>query len=53
MIKTDIVLPVDYKTCDIKKAITERLPVACDEIGEIVILKRTLTSLDGIFHYTA
>ncbi len=42
MIKTDVTVPIGYRTEDIKKAISERLPVSDEEIGEIRILKQSL-----------
>ncbi|MBO5879683.1 MAG: FAD-dependent monooxygenase, partial [Clostridia bacterium] len=42
MIKTDISLPIGYTESDVKRAISEKLPVSADEIKEIRILKRTL-----------
>ena len=43
MIKTDIKAPVGYSSEDIRAAVAERLPVDKSEIGEIEILKQTLS----------
>ena len=52
MIKTDIKLPVGYTAEDIKSAICCRLPVERCEVGDTVILKRSLNISDKAnIHY--
>ena len=46
MIKTDIVLNIDYTSLDIKEAISARLPITPSEIGEVELLRRTLDLSD-------
>ncbi len=46
MIKTEIMLPFGYTAEDIRTAITEKLPIGASELGETVILKRTLDLSD-------
>ena len=51
MIKTDLTLPFGYTREDIKNALTEKLPIEKNEIGEIEILRETLSvsSEDGAY----
>ena len=54
MIKTEIKLPLNYTDADIFSAISERLPVKREEIGELKIVKRSLDISDkNHIHYTA
>ena len=51
MIKTDIRLPVGYKSEDIIDAVCSALPIKPCEIGEIDILKKALRFVDSIPEY--
>lgn len=42
MIKTDLILPLEYSLCDIKRIISEKLPVKPEEIKDVRIAKRSL-----------
>ncbi len=42
MIKTDLILPLEYSLFDVKELISEKLPVKPEEIKEVKIAKRTL-----------
>lgn len=54
MIKTDVKLPLEYTTEDIKNSITKVLPIPREEIGEIIIVKRSLNISDKAdIHYDA
>ena len=50
MIKIDVKLPLEYTAEDVKDSILKLLPVPREEIGETVIVKRTMNISDkGIF----
>lgn len=54
MIKTDVSLPYNYSDDDIFTALTLRIPVIREEIGDLKILKRTLCLDDkSDIHYKA
>ncbi len=54
MIKTDLKLPFRYTDDDIFAAISSRIPVKKEEIGELKIIKRSLDLSDkNNIHYTA
>lgn len=54
MIKIDVKLPLEYTAEDVKDSILKLLPVPREEIGETVIVKRTLNISDkGDIHYDA
>ena len=54
MIKTDIKLPLKYRSEDILSAIKERLPIELEEIKEYRLVKRTLDVSDKQkIHYKA
>ncbi len=46
MIKTHVKVKIKYTEADIRRAITERLPIALEEIRETVILRRSLNLSD-------
>ena len=46
MLKTDIVLPINYSIDDIKCAISSRLPIEKTEIYEVALLRRSLDLSD-------
>ena len=52
MIKTDIKVPIGYKTEDIRDAISSHLPVCKSELSDIRIIKRTIVTSDkSNIHY--
>ena len=54
MIKTDVILSVNYTTDDIDSALTERLPIERCEIKDVRIIRRTLNLSDkSNIHYNA
>lgn len=53
MIKIDLRLPYRYDLDTVRTAITSHLPVTADEIGEVMMIKRELTVLDGTPSYKA
>ncbi len=54
MIKINVILPIDYKTEDIKESILSFLPISKDEIKSFQIVKRTLNVSDRLdIHYDA
>lgn len=46
MIKTDIHVPIGYTSEEIKAAISAHIPVRCDELSDVRIIKRSLDLTD-------
>lgn len=46
MIKTDIILPIGYVTSDVKRAVSDKLPISVEELRDVEILRLTLDLSD-------
>ena len=51
MIKTDISVKIDYTSDDLKNAVTSRLPLKKEELGDMKILKRALRITEDVIEY--